>query len=152
MPTEKDKKAKQEKVAASKAALDDGKGNEKGKKSSKLEAGDDWRPCGKKKLKALYGGIVKAQKPKEVGQFILKEWQELPCKILGEYCTKQKRPRPIYPPAKSLESGKSRIRLVLPDPSGKSEKDITLCPNESFDNIEVLTSSVNFIFSICSHP
>lgn len=72
----------------------------------------EWKgPVGKKKLKLLYGGVVRASGPKEIGEFTVKEWQRLPKTMLREHCQKQKRPNPQFPSAKCSEPGSSHTHF-----------------------------------------
>lgn len=77
-------------------------------------AAEEWRPISKKAVRKN-GGIVKARGPTQVGDYVLKEWQRLPKQLLGEYCQKQKLPRPIFPQAKCEDPSKFRSRVVIPD-------------------------------------
>jgi hypothetical protein len=74
----------------------------------------------------------------QVGEYVVKEWQRLPRKILSEWCQSQKRPTPFYCKAPHATAapgpgqGKHRARVVLPDPKRKQEKDLHFCPKEGW--------------------
>ena len=94
---------------------------------------EPWFPKSKRAVKAN-GGVVGARPDKQVGEWILKEYQMLPKQLLQEYLQKQKRPRAIFPTAQCSVPGRSRVRVVLPDPKGKVEKDITLVPKQDYSS------------------
>jgi ATP-dependent RNA helicase DHX57 len=95
-----------------------------------------WRPRSKKDCKKA--GKVMASGPVEVPGLpgcIKKEWQQLPKEILMEYCKSKKMPRPFFPAAKAGvgKTGHS-MRVVLPDAKKNKDKDVSLCPQETFES------------------
>lgn len=92
-----------------------------------------WFPKSKRAVKAN-GGVVGARPDRQIGEWVVKEYQMLPKQLLQEYLQKQKRPRAIFPTAACTVANRSRVRVVLPDPKGKAEKDITLVPKQDYSS------------------
>lgn len=65
----------------------------------------------------------------------IKEWQRTPKQLLNEFCQAQKRPKPIFKKAPCREPDHFRTRVILPDPKGKTEKDIVLCTVEGYPEL-----------------
>ena len=71
--------------------------------------------------------------PKEVKGLIVKTHEKLPSQMLGEWCQREKRPKPRWHPAKPAPPGKHRSRCIVPDPKRRgSEHDLAFCPAEAF--------------------
>ncbi|KAJ1444519.1 hypothetical protein M885DRAFT_474356 [Pelagophyceae sp. CCMP2097] len=67
----------------------------------------------------------------------VESWQRLPSTLIGEWCQREKRPRPDYRtarPAKGAQGDfKCRYRCILPDKKKPgSEHDLTFCPTAAF--------------------
>ena len=71
--------------------------------------------------------------PKEVKGLIVKTHEKLPSQMLGEWCQREKRPKPRWHPAKPAPPGKFRSRCIVPDPKRRgAEHDLAFCPAEAF--------------------
>ena len=71
--------------------------------------------------------------PTEVKGVTVATWQKLPSTLLGEWCQREKRPKPRWHPAKPSPPGKHRSRCILPDPKRRgNEHDLAFCPAEAF--------------------
>ena len=63
----------------------------------------------------------------------MKTHEKLPSQMLGEWCQREKRPKPRWHPAKPAPPGKHRSRCVVPDPKRRgNEHDLAFCPAEAF--------------------
>ena len=71
--------------------------------------------------------------PKEVKGLTLRTHEKLPSQLLGDWCQREKRPRPRWHPARSAPKQGHRLRCVVPDPKRRGpEFDLGFCPAEAF--------------------
>jgi hypothetical protein len=62
--------------------------------------------------------------------------QRLPRTLLQEHCQRDKRPRVIYNRAATDSSSMFRCRVILPDPKGKTEKDIMFVTQQEYESMK----------------
>lgn len=82
------------------------------------------------------GTVVRDSGEKKVGGVVLHSWQRTPKQLLHEYSQREGRKKPFYRRARAIE-GKYRACAILPDPKGKSERDLVFCTNEGFDTMSL---------------
>lgn len=78
--------------------------------------------------------IVKSRGERTHAGLTIKEWQRTPKQLLQELSQREKRPRVLYKSAGCREPNKFRCRVVLRDPKGKSEHDVVLATDQSYDS------------------
>ncbi|CAD7955116.1 unnamed protein product [Amoebophrya sp. A120] len=81
-----------------------------GKRSGQKEVWYSDAPPRTQKIKTDDGSIQKEE-------IVIKTWQKLPSDLLEEWCTKKKRPKPLYLQAKSFQENVLRFRVILRPPA-----------------------------------